>query len=296
MSKPLLGALVGAVLGILDGLSAWFSPEARPIFVSIAIGSTLKGLVTGLLAGLVARWRRSTLLGIVAGLLIGFALSSVVALSQPGHYMEIVLPGMLVGTLVGFVTQRYPTVQGRRGSGAAVSLLAILWVLSASHVPASAQQSPPPDPLKSVAWVIGKWSGTSEGQPGKGTVERQYDRVLGGRFIKAKNRVAYPATEKAPKGELHEDEGWYSFDRSRKRVVLRQFHVEGFVNQYVEEPAGLEGSVVFTSEAIENIPAGFRARETYIVRGPDEFEEIFELAEPGQPFKVYSRAILKRTK
>ena len=30
MSKPLLGVLIGGLLGVLDGLSAWFSPEARP--------------------------------------------------------------------------------------------------------------------------------------------------------------------------------------------------------------------------------------------------------------------------
>ena len=296
MNKPVLGALVGAVLGILDGLSAWFSPEARPIFVSIVIGSTLKGLVTGVLAGLIARWRRSTLLGIVAGLSIGFALSSAVALGQPGHYIEIVLPGMLVGALVGVVTQRYPANSVDRRTGVSVGVLALAAVLPLGSDLASAQQAPPTDPLKSVSWLVGQWSGTSEGQPGKGTVERQYERVLRGRFIRATNRVTYPATEKAPKGEVHEDEGWFSFDRSRKRVVLRQFHVEGFVNQYAEEPPGTEGSVAFTTEAIENIPAGYRARETYLVRGPDEFEEIFELAEPGQPFKTYSRAILKRKK
>lgn len=154
MSKPLLGALVGAVLGVLDGLSAWFSPEARPIFVSIVIGSTLKGLATGLLAGLIARWRRSTLLGIVTGLLIGFALSSIVAVGQQGHYMEIVLPGMLVGALVGFVTQRYPTVQGQRRAGTAVGLLAIAWVLIPSHVPASVQQPPPADPPASFVTAL----------------------------------------------------------------------------------------------------------------------------------------------
>jgi hypothetical protein len=35
MSKAVLGILVGAGLGILDGLSAWFSPEARPMMVTI---------------------------------------------------------------------------------------------------------------------------------------------------------------------------------------------------------------------------------------------------------------------
>ena len=81
-------------------------------------------------------------------------------------------------------------------------------------------------------------------------------------------------------------------------MVLRQFYVEGLVNQYAEEAPGpeAEGSVVFTTEAIENIPAGFCARETSIVHGTDEFEEIFELAKPGQPFKTYARAILKRKK
>jgi transcriptional regulator GlxA family with amidase domain len=32
------------------------------------------------------------------------------------------------------------------------------------------------------------------------------------------------------------------------------------------------------------------------VRGPDEFEEIFELAQGDKPFEVYSRARLKRVK
>jgi hypothetical protein len=54
--------------------------------------------------------------------------------------------------------------------------------------------------------------------------------------------------------------------------------------------------LVFTTESIENIPAGWRARETYIVHGPDEFEEVFDLAEAGKAFDLYSRARLKRVK
>lgn len=52
---------------------------------------------------------------------------------------------------------------------------------------------------------------------------------------------------------------------------------------------------IFTSESIENIPAGYRAKETYLVHGPDEIEEIFELA-AGKPFEVYSRTRLKKIK
>ena len=77
---------------------------------------------------------------------------------------------------------------------------------------------------------------------------------------------------------------------------MRQFHVEGFVNQYVEDEGSTARKLVFTSEQIENIPVGFRARETYIVNGPDAFEEIFELAEPGKTFETYSHARFTRSK
>ena len=127
-------------------------------------------------------------------------------------------------------------------------------------------------------------------------VRREYARALDGRFIRVRNRSEYPAQEKNPKGEIHEDEGFISFDRSRKKLVFRQFHVEGFVNQYVEDAESSATRVVFTTESIENIPAGWRARESYVVHGPDEFEEIFELAESGKPFEVYSRARLKRVR
>ena len=157
-------------------------------------------------------------------------------------------------------------------------------------------QAPASDPFARVSVLVGRWQGVAEGQPGKGTVRREYSRVLNGRFIRVVNRSEYPAQEKNPKGEIHEDEGYLSFDRSRKALMLRQFHSEGFVNHYVEDPASPATRVVFTTEAIENIPAGWRARETYVVHGPDEFEEIFELAEAGKPFAVYSRSHFTRVK
>lgn len=51
---------------------------------------------------------------------------------------------------------------------------------------------------------------------------------------------------------------------------------------------------MFVSEAIENIPQGYRARETYIFISENEFEEVFEIAEPGKDFALYSKARLKR--
>jgi len=170
--------------------------------------------------------------------------------------------------------------------------------LAALLVPAvmADQQSKAVDPFEHIGFLIGRWEGTSDGQPGKGTVHREYTRVLNSRFIRVRNRSEYPAQDRNPKGETHEDEGWFSVDRARKRLVLRQFHVEGFVNQYVEDADSSPVKIVFTTESIENIPAGWRARESYLVHGPDEFEEVFELAESGKPFELYSRARLRRVK
>ena len=86
-----------------------------------------------------------------------------------------------------------------------------------------------------------------------------------------------------------------SYDRVRKAFVLRQFHVEGFVNQYVAQPTR-EAPLTFISEAIENFRAGYGARETYTVTEPDSFVARFELAEPGKDFELYSETRFHRRK
>jgi hypothetical protein len=145
--------------------------------------------------------------------------------------------------------------------------------------------------------LIGKWSGESEGQPGKGKYERSYEIVLNKKFIEVKNKSTYPPSKENPKGEVHEDRGFISYDKSRKTFVLRQFHIEGFVNQYKIESISPDGKkIVFISESIENIPQGFRAKETYQVVNDNEFTETFELAEPGKEFELYSKATLRRVK
>lgn len=87
------------------------------------------------------------------------------------------------------------------------------------------------------------------------------------------------------------DRAIYSFDKQTKTPRLRQFHGDDFVNTYVEGE-----TLVFTTVEIENIPAGWRARETYKQRSPDSFEEKFELAEPGKGFAVYSASTFERVK
>ena len=111
MSKVMLGLLLGAVLGAIDGACAGFYDVPKDQLLGILIGSTGKGLVTGLAAGLYARKSRSLGKGILLGLAVGLVLSFAVAVapSPDGkhYYVEIIAPGMALGAIVGFATQRY---------------------------------------------------------------------------------------------------------------------------------------------------------------------------------------------
>jgi hypothetical protein len=112
--KPVVGLIVGGFLGIFDGLSGLITaPEVAPQIIGIVLGSTIKGLISGVLIGLFARKVKSFPLGVAFGLLVGLALAGVVvwlqAASGKAYYWQILLPGALLGAIVGYVTQRYPT-------------------------------------------------------------------------------------------------------------------------------------------------------------------------------------------
>ena len=107
MNRIAVGILVGGALGILDGLSAWFTPEVRAGLMGIVVGSTFKGLIAGAIIGLFARKVSSLRWILVFGTAIGALLALAIALKQGNHYLEIILPGSLVGLLTGYATVRY---------------------------------------------------------------------------------------------------------------------------------------------------------------------------------------------
>lgn len=183
-------------------------------------------------------------------------------------------------------------------SAARVVVAAIL--CASSPVPSSAQSPTPspaakPDPWQPMRRFLGAWQGDAQGEPGSGKSTREYRFALGDRFIRVDGTSTYPPQEKNPKGEFHEEIGFVSYDKAAKKLVLRQFHAEGFVNHYVLESVSDDGrTLVFTTVAIENVPAGWRGRETYQIVGDDAFVETFALAEPGKDFATYSETRFRR--
>jgi hypothetical protein len=158
-------------------------------------------------------------------------------------------------------------------------------------------QTPAADVWAPFRFFVGNWQGQGEGTPGMGKGVQTFEFILRGTFLHVRNKAVFDPQDKNPQGEIHEDWGVFSYDKARKTFILRQFHVEGFVNQYVLENAPPDGKMfVFVTEAIENIPAGVKARLTYKVLDVDTFEQTFDLARPGQEFICYSKGIMKRVK
>jgi hypothetical protein len=107
MSKPVFGLILGGVLGVFDGLTSWFTPEVRNELLGIVIGSTFKGIIAGIVIGYFARKYRSLPLGVIFGLAVGAFLAFLVAYMQGKYYFEIMLPGSILGLIVGFATQKH---------------------------------------------------------------------------------------------------------------------------------------------------------------------------------------------
>ncbi len=136
-------------------------------------------------------------------------------------------------------------------------------------------------------YFVGNWESEVTGKAGLGKGIREYEFIMGDNFLFVKNKATFEPQEKNPEGEIHEDWGLFSFDNGRGILILRQFHIEGFVNQYVIDTlASDDSTLVFNTEIIENAPPGMRARLTIRTRSTNEFLESFELAFPGKDFGI----------
>jgi hypothetical protein len=111
MNKVVLGLVLGAILGAVDGTTAWFAPEARTKMAGIVIGAAIKGIVIGVACGFFARKVISIPLGVLFGLGLGFVLAFFVAYHEHSHYLEIMVPGSILGLLLGYATQRFGAIR-----------------------------------------------------------------------------------------------------------------------------------------------------------------------------------------
>jgi len=108
MKKPVFAMLLGGILGVFDGLTALVSggPEIPSQIGAIVAGSTFKGVVAGLIIGLVAQRTQSLAVIVGVGVAVAAFFAYLVTIGTP-YLWEIVLPGSIVGLIVGFATAKY---------------------------------------------------------------------------------------------------------------------------------------------------------------------------------------------
>lgn len=133
------------------------------------------------------------------------------------------------------------------------------------------------DGLSILEPLVGSWTGTSSGVFGTARLERKGEYVLDGKFIRV-------ATRSVSENEVHEDIGFFSYDIERATIVFREFHNEGYVNQYVLVDAA-DDALTFESERIES-PFDPTLRARTVIRLTDPPTETLELATKGGPFRV----------
>ncbi len=114
LNRPLVGIIAGTCLGVLDGLSALVSsPELSSEIAGIVIGSSMKGLLAGLVTGVIARKLHSSPHSIAIGTIVALVLTAPIAhlnaqhYGEPSYYWKIMLPGALVGAIVGYAVMKY---------------------------------------------------------------------------------------------------------------------------------------------------------------------------------------------
>jgi hypothetical protein len=108
MKKPVFAMLLGGFLGIFDGLTALITggPEIPSQIGTIVAGSMFKGLVAGAIIGLVAQKTQSMAITVTVGVAVSALFAYLVTIGSP-YLWEIVLPGSIVGLIVGFASVKY---------------------------------------------------------------------------------------------------------------------------------------------------------------------------------------------
>lgn len=188
MNKILVGVIVGAVLGLIDGATAWFTPEVRSQMLGIIIGSTMKGVIAGIAAGWYARRVQSVPKGIAFGFIVGLVLAfAVAAMPDPSgnHYWwQIMVPGSILGGVIGWATQRYGRPASARHSVAAAMMfvVALIGVNAEAHDRADAKPASSNAAFEKLKSLAGTWSANMIERDGELTTV-EYRVTAGGSVV-----------------------------------------------------------------------------------------------------------------
>lgn len=144
--------------------------------------------------------------------------------------------------------------------------------------------------------LVGKWDGTGEGfGNAKSKISAEYTWLMNEQFIEMKHRSVFDPTLQNPEGEVHEDVGMISYDQAENKIIFRQYHTEGYMNEYVlNDSLSTSEVLVFETRKIENFVPGGKARFTIKIISDSEIETVFDVGFPGKEMACFGTNHLKK--
>ena len=173
--------------------------------------------------------------------------------------------------------------------------------LAGVPAPAGAKEKPaktytiptPPKPdFAQLDWLIGDWSGKTQGRNAQGDVHFSAAYQFDKRFMVLREEVSLPATSNAPAT----NESWMGILTGAGQDGRYEFNLyssTGFVMRYAVTID--EGGLYFNQRGGEDPPPGWLFRRVFEHTNPTEFTETVRVAPPNQAFFDYYSAKLTRT-
>jgi len=131
-----------------------------------------------------------------------------------------------------------------------------------------------------INFMIGEWRGKGSGFGNdKSEINSSFKLSMDNNYIDVTNESMFEPTKDKPDGEHHIDKGFISYDKSRGKIIYRQFNNEGYYNQYVlNDSISNENILVFETEFIENFVPNGKAKWTVTKINENEIETVFDVS------------------
>ncbi len=152
----------------------------------------------------------------------------------------------------------------------------------------------PNERLASLAWLVGERRGFGSFADRIGYIHVEFHYDLAGAVFVERTLDVFPPEMPSAEYEMHQDFVVYYPLGGSDRLRAKGFYVQGFVNSFDVEISEDGGHIVCESTAVENGPEGMRARWTIHREVRDLWTGRFELAQPGQDFRLVEKQKMER--
>jgi hypothetical protein len=162
-----------------------------------------------------------------------------------------------------------------------------------ASAPAAASPAPPAwKPFQELAFLAGSWTGgASVGTRFGGRVARFGPELLGSYFV-VHGSTILAAEEGGRPEETLDEEGWFAYDREKRRYVAAWFFSNGVSGLFDVDL--LPDGVRLLSRELLNYEAGTRARMVFQRRAEGDVAMNVDLAPPGKDFVPWLVSALKK--